>query len=86
LYIKQGQLETAETTFQKALLKAKEFGGQELIATALFGLARVAAAQGKDGEAQQLGQESNAIFERMQHEKGLQVGLWMMAMADKVGM
>ena len=52
-------------------------GAAQLVATALYGLARVAAARGDHADARRLGEESLALFKQMGHEKGDQVEQWL---------
>jgi len=76
-YLKQQKLELASVAFMDALKIAQEIGGQELTAIALFGLARVAAAQGNIVEAYDQGQESQRIFETMGHKDTAKIKKWL---------
>ena len=64
LYLKQQRLNDASEVFQEALAVSSK-GNQEVIASALYGLARVAAMRGQIAEARQQGQQSLSIFEAM---------------------
>jgi len=77
LYLKQQKLELASTAFVDALETGQEIGGQELVAIALYGLARVAAARGNIVEAYDQGQESLRIFETMGHRDAAKVKKWL---------
>jgi tetratricopeptide (TPR) repeat protein/transcriptional regulator with XRE-family HTH domain len=77
LHLKQGQVEIARTLFQEVFDKAQELGARELVATALFGLARVAHASADDGAARQLAQESSTLFLAMGHRKESIIVKWM---------
>jgi tetratricopeptide (TPR) repeat protein len=57
LYLDKLQQEAAELAFREMLVSVPE-GGQELVARAQYGLARVAAAQGNIDEARRLGEAS----------------------------
>jgi len=76
LYLKQGQVDAARMGFEEALEQAPE-GGKDRIADALYGLARVALAQGNSIKARQQGQESLAIFESIGHGKAAEVRQWL---------
>jgi tetratricopeptide (TPR) repeat protein/transcriptional regulator with XRE-family HTH domain len=76
LHLKQGQVDVARIAFEEALEEAPE-GGKDRIADALYGLARVALAQGHSIKAHQQGQESLAIFESISHGKTAEVRQWL---------
>ena len=80
LYLKQGQVETARALFQDAFDKAQAFGAQELIATALFGLARVAHARADYCAARELAQISSTLFFAMGHGKETTIAKWLSAL------
>lgn len=66
LYLKQNQLAEADAAFNEAMtISAKS--NQEVTASSLYGLARVAGALGNFAEARQKGQESLLLFESMGH-------------------
>ena len=76
LYLKQGRLEKARVAFhESATISAK--GNQEVAATALYGLARVASARGDLDEARQKGQESLVLYESMDHRLTESVKTWL---------
>jgi predicted ATPase/DNA-binding CsgD family transcriptional regulator len=75
-YLQQNQFDAASITFEEALEQAPE-GSRESIADALYGLARVALAQGKNERAFRHGQESLAIFEASGHYKAAEVRQWL---------
>ncbi len=70
-------LELESSNMLMALIIARELGAAQLVATALYGLARAAAARGDHAEARRLGEESLALFKHMGHEKGNQVEQWL---------
>jgi tetratricopeptide (TPR) repeat protein len=76
LYLKQQELNTAFITFREALEMAQG-GSQEQIATALYGLAKVAASQGNIIKARQQGQSSLDIFENIGFYKAAEVRRWL---------
>ncbi len=78
LHLKQGRVDAARTAFEEALEQAPE-GGKDRIADALYGLARVALAQGKSTKARQQGQESLTIFESIGHGRVAGVRQWLSA-------
>jgi DNA-binding CsgD family transcriptional regulator len=82
-YLQQYQFDAASTAFEEALEQAPE-GSRESIADALYGLARVALAQGKSERACQQGQESLAIFEAIGHHKAAEVRQWLNSGPDSV--
>jgi tetratricopeptide (TPR) repeat protein/transcriptional regulator with XRE-family HTH domain len=76
LSLKQQQLEEAFAAFEEArTISAK--GNQEVVASSLYGLARVAAARGDLVAAQQQGQESLALFEAMGNRMRDSVKVWL---------
>jgi len=79
LALKQRQPDTAFTAFQESLtISAK--GNQEAAASALYGLARVAAARGEHEEARRQGQESLRLFEAMESRLKDTVREWLQAL------
>ena len=82
-YLQQHQFDAASTAFEEALEQAPE-GSRESMADALYGLARVALAQGKSERARQQGQESLAIFEAIGHHKAAEVRQWLNSGPDAV--
>lgn len=80
LHLKQEQVDTARDLFQDAFDKALALGAQELVATALFGLARVAHACADDCEARQLAQKSSTVFLAMGHGKERAIAAWLSAL------
>ena len=76
LCLKRQELDAARVAFREALEQAPE-GGKDRIADVLYGLARVALAQGNSARAQQQGQESLAIFESIGHGKAVEVRQWL---------
>jgi TolA-binding protein len=76
LRLKRQELDAAGAAFREALERAPE-GGKDRIADALYGLARVALAQGNSDSARQQGQESLAIFESIGHGKAVEVRQWL---------
>jgi len=76
LALKQGDLQAATTAFQE-MLRVLPKGHDFLQASADFGLARVAAAQGEHTKALQLAWESLHRFEVMGHEYARHVRAWL---------
>src|SRR5205814_48030 len=79
LYLRQGKVKEASTAFENALLHAREYEFQELIATANFGLARVALARGDISSARSLGEEGLRVSKEMEHEKAKQIEQWLLS-------
>jgi ATP/maltotriose-dependent transcriptional regulator MalT len=77
LHLDQSRLDLARASFQESLELGKEAGTQEYIATAKYGMARVASAKGNMPEAHLLGQESLEIFESIGHAKASEVRGWL---------
>lgn len=76
IYLHQGQLAEAETTFLEVLATiSKE--DQDLFALANYGLARTAHLHGNIAEARKLGEQSAAILEAMRHHKAGEVKGWL---------
>ncbi len=76
LYLKQNRLVEARAAYHEAAtISAK--GNQEVAASALYGLARVAFAGGDTEEARQKGQESLALYESMDHHLAESVKTWL---------
>ncbi|MBE3558575.1 MAG: tetratricopeptide repeat protein [Ktedonobacteraceae bacterium] len=76
LYIDQQQSEPAKNIF-KEMLDVTPEGARELVAQALYGLARVAAIGGNVQEAHRLGHESLTILEAIGHRKAQEVRDWL---------
>lgn len=76
LYLKQRRLEEAFSAFHETLTISAR-GNQESIASALYGLARVAAARGQFSEARQQGQQSYDIFAAMGNRLRDTVKAWL---------
>ncbi|HYL42114.1 MAG TPA: tetratricopeptide repeat protein [Ktedonobacteraceae bacterium] len=76
-YLKQQQFDAAEASWKEALQKGRELGGLELIATSLYGLARIQRAYKNDNAAIELGEESYKLFKVMHHEKRQLVRQWL---------
>lgn len=71
--------ETAVSTFQELFHLARTLQSQELVALALYGLARVAAREGKTAVAQQRGQESLTGLVAIGHHRVHEVRQWLSA-------
>lgn len=80
LYLDQYRIEEAKATFQEMLTIIPE-GGQDLLALAQYGLARVADAQGNFRKAQRLAQDSIRALEMMGHRKAKEVREWLDSIA-----
>jgi tetratricopeptide (TPR) repeat protein/DNA-binding XRE family transcriptional regulator len=76
LYLDQQLPEQAEKNFQEMLANAPQ-GGQDLIALAQYGLARVASINGDLPAARQLGAISAAALESMGHRDTAEVKIWL---------
>ena len=76
LYLKQERLDEAEAAFHEAAASSAH-GNQEVVASAMYGLARAAAARGNLTEARQKGQESLALFESMGHRQTEAARTWL---------
>ncbi|MBV9690455.1 MAG: tetratricopeptide repeat protein [Ktedonobacteraceae bacterium] len=76
LYLCQQKMEAAETSFHE-MVNAIPEGSRELMALAQYGLARVAAAQGKFQDARKLGEKSVTTLEKIGHRKAQEVRHWM---------
>jgi hypothetical protein len=77
LHLRQQEVEAASTDFLEALAIVQEIGAQEPIATALYGLARVAVIEGNITKAHQLGQQSLTLFETIGHQKVDVIARWL---------
>lgn len=77
LALSQGKMEEAAAIFQEVQTKAEAMGEKELIAAALYGLARVDAANHNNVEAYEKGSASQQMFEHMDFEKGKQIAQWL---------
>ena len=76
LYLNQLLLQIAEEHFNKMLNVTPE-GNQDLIALAQYGIARIAAIQGKLSEAQTLGETSLATLKAMGNRNAIDVRNWL---------
>ena len=79
IYLGQNKLDAAEQAFQELLITVPE-GGQDLIALANYGRARVLAMRGCMPEARQLGEESYNILKAMGHRDAPEVQQWLASM------
>ena len=79
LYLKQRRWVEAAARFGEVRNSATGVS-QEYLATAIYGLARVAAAQGESREARELGQESLRIAETIGNRLTVQVRAWLEAL------
>ncbi len=76
LHLNQQQVEAAEASFREMLTIIPE-GGQDLIALAQYGMARVAVARGYYDEAWRLGEASATTLEAMGHRNAKEVRDWL---------
>lgn len=76
LYLKQQRVEEAFAAFQEAFTVSSN-GNQDSAASALFGLARVAAARGDAAAAERQGRESLRLFEGMGNRLAGEVRAWL---------
>ena len=81
LHIDQNQIEQAQNNFDEMLITAPE-GGQDLIALAQYGLARVAGINGRLEEARQLGEQSVKALESMGRREVQEVKGWLHSLLD----
>lgn len=77
LHIKRRKLDAASEAFRGALEIAQETGDQDVIALALYGLARVMAIRGRIAEAQNYGEDSLVILESTSHLREGEVRRWL---------
>ena len=83
IHLKHRQLQAADAAFQEVLIYERNVGGEpELLARARYGLARVAAYQGKNSEAARLGLESEVQFEKIGHYKAREVREWLLFLSE----
>lgn len=83
LRLDQQKLDEAATIFQKVLAKAEQVEAKELVALALYGLARVAEQRHNYTEAQQKGLASQALFEHMTCERGNAIAQWLQRLTER---
>ncbi|MFL5626216.1 MAG: tetratricopeptide repeat protein [Ktedonobacteraceae bacterium] len=76
LYLKQQKLAAAAAPFCE-MRDRRVKSNQKMLAIALYGLARIAFAEGKIAEARQQGQESLAILESMNDQRVPEVRQWL---------
>lgn len=81
LHLEQQQPELAKINFREILAIVPE-GGQDFIAFARYGLARVAAARGELVEARALGEQSRAALEGMGRREAQEVESWLRSLQD----
>jgi tetratricopeptide (TPR) repeat protein len=78
VYLQANQLDTAEERFQAALLAYRNGQPQpDMIAEAQFGLAKVAALQGRLEDAQKLGEQCLHTFTEIHHRTTHEVQEWL---------
>lgn len=83
IHLEYQQLDAASTAFQEILIYERSAGGDpELLARATYGLARVAASQGKNAEAAGVGLESEIQFEKIGHYKAGEVRNWLLSLPE----
>jgi hypothetical protein len=76
LHLDQNLPDLAEKDFHETLTNAPE-GGQDFIALAQYGLARVASINGRLKEARELGEQSIAALEGMGRREAREVKTWL---------
>ena len=81
LQLKQGRVDGAYAAFDEAR-NVSASGSKEVVASTLFGLARVSAAQGNMQEAQRLAQESLQMFEAMGNRMKENVKAWLPTLSE----
>lgn len=80
LYLIEGSLDSASNAYQEALdILQREYPAEFLdsVAVARYGLARVAAAEGKMDEARRHARESISIYERLGLSKAVEISQWL---------
>ena len=80
LQLRQQQAAAGAAAFAEALALARGVGSPDLAARALYGLARVAAAQGDPPAARRQGEESHALFAAIGHYQAATVRRWLDAL------
>ena len=80
VYLPQGRLPEATAAFSEGLSVVRPTGAHDLVALALFGLARAAAARGEGPEARRRGRASLAIYEAIGHGDAAAVRDWLKAL------
>jgi transcriptional regulator with XRE-family HTH domain/tetratricopeptide (TPR) repeat protein len=73
----QQHVDKASARFQEALAIARKVQVHELVAMALYGLARIAAAHGDRAAGRQQGQESLDAYAAMGHARAREVSQWL---------
>ncbi len=81
LQLKQGRVDDAYAAFDEAR-NVSASGSKEVVASTLFGLARVSAAQGNMQEAHRLAQESLQMFETMGNRMKENVKAWLPTLSE----
>lgn len=83
IHLKYKQIDAADAAFQEVLIYECSTGEQpELLAKALYGLAQVAAYQGRTSEAARLGLEGQTQFEKIGHYKAGEVSNWLLSLPE----
>jgi tetratricopeptide (TPR) repeat protein len=82
LYVDQKAWEAASEAFHEVQDIAQQVGVQEFVASAAYGLARVAAAHGNIVEARCQGEASLTIFEAIGHSQGSDVKQWLARLCE----
>ncbi|MBA2288239.1 MAG: tetratricopeptide repeat protein [Ktedonobacteraceae bacterium] len=77
LYLQQQRLDEARQAFDEALTIARNMKAVELIGITLHGLARVSAARGNYVDARRYGQESQARYTYVDHQKAAEIQAWL---------
>lgn len=80
LHLKRGEWTFAADKFKRALKAARTMETPELIAIALFGLARAAAGRAEYEQAYRLGKESFELYEKMRDPRDKVVNEWLKRM------
>lgn len=81
LYLKQDKTDLAVPLFREALEIGHDIDSQDLVASALYGLARIAKAQGNKAEALQKSRDSLVIYESIGHSKAAEVKQWLIELS-----
>ncbi len=77
LHLQQQNIDSASTAFRESLETAQKAGIPEQMASAMYGLAKVAAAKCNPFEMDYWGQKSLAIFKSIGHHRAIEVKLWL---------
>ncbi|WP_052890813.1 tetratricopeptide repeat protein [Thermogemmatispora carboxidivorans] len=81
IYIQRNQIEDARKTFQD-MMNTIPGGAQDLLALAQYGLARIAALEGRKDEAKEMARKSFGILRSIGHRSIAEIEDWLMHLED----